>query len=180
MKTFRFLGMLLVATLVAFGMSSCGDDENDEPFGGGTSQITVNGTTFKVNRAYWSAEVLNENDVFYTLYLYNCDATNPTDPWHAVTIIYKVVDGATDTFATGEFDDFEVSLSIVSADSSKDRWYLGNSNQDGNSAKLRVSKEGGITVSFDAMKYGDGINAPQYMGTSFTFTGSIQKYPTSK
>ena len=178
MKTIKLFGLMLVAAFLMIGVNACGDD-NDEPFGGSTGKITVNGTTFSINRAYWSAELLNETDYFYTIMLTNRDLNNIKDPWHAITIVYHTTNGTTDTFATGEFDDFEVSLTIASSDESKDRQYYAFSQEnDNNNAKLVVSANGGITVSFDAMNYTDGINSTKvYSGPAFTYTGSVSKMP---
>ena len=46
----------LMVTVLAFGTTACSkDDSNDEPYGGGSASVTVNGTTFSVNQAYWIA-----------------------------------------------------------------------------------------------------------------------------
>lgn len=175
MKSVKLFGMLLLGAALSCGIASCGD--NDEPIKASTS-ATVNGSTFKVNRAYWNVAELNENDVFYAIQLCNSDITNPSDPFTAITIIYNVPGGPTDTFATGEFSDFDVALTTASSDSSKDRQFYGFSNEDGNNAKLKVSKDGGITVEVDAMNYKLEPTATElFPGTAFSFTGSVKRAP---
>ena len=190
MKAIKFLAMMLAGAALLFGTTACGDD--DEPYGGSTTSITVNGTTFKVDHAYWSATyVENENPeskalkdadkyTWYGLYLYNCDVNNIKDPWHAITIIYQK-EGLTDltTFADGTYKDFEVSLSILTEDDDKDVIYYGHSQDDGNDATLTVSHDGGLSVNVSAMKYEDEDGVNTYPGAAFSYKGSVKQMPTT-
>lgn len=173
MKAIKLFGTLLLVAAMAIGFTSCGD--KDEPFGS-SSSVTVNGNNFKVNRAYWFVREANENDVFYVIMLTSSDLNNPKDPLTTISIVYNVPGGSTDTFATGEFNAFDVSLSIVSNDDSKDRQFYGSSNEDGNNATLKITKDGGITVQFDGMNYKlEPTATEKFAGTAFSYTGSVSK-----
>ena len=190
MKKIKNLGIMLASAAMIFGMTACGDD--DEPFGGGSAvSVTVNGATFKVDRAYWSVDVVvnaveeasprDETTTWYTLALYNCDYPNIKDPWHSITILYHK-DGIGDitTFADGTYKDFTVSLSILSSDDSKDRQYYGNSDDEGNDATLTISHDGGgLSLSVSAMNYTDGNCGNSYPGPAFSYSGSVKKLPES-
>lgn len=181
MKTMKSIGMMLMAAVVAFGFVACGSDDNNTtppPPGGDsgtTSSITVNGATFSVFNGYWRANVLNGNEVFYTLQLYNYTAsTQSTDPKDIVTVTYKVQNGSQSAIATGEFTNFQVSLTKVSSNSSLDRQYYAFSDQNGNNTKLKVTQSGtGYTVEFGGMKYTDGESTTTFDGTAFAFTGTF-------
>ena len=187
MKAIKFFAMMLVVAAMALGTTSCGDDE---PSGAtGTLTVTVNGDKFTVDRAYWSVYTLDElkdaelkggATTFYYIHLYNCDYPNVKDPWHSITIAYTKTEGATNTFADGTFSDFEVSLSILSEDDSKDRQYYAYSHEDGNNGVLKVSHDGGVTLSVSAMKYTkDPTDEATFSGPAFTFSGSIKMLPNT-
>ncbi|MBP5776292.1 MAG: hypothetical protein J6W56_01965, partial [Prevotella sp.] len=138
----RTIGMMLMTAVMAFGMSACTNDDNPVVPSIGSASITVDGTTFSVNYAYWEAKVLNGNDTFYTLSVYNSSTFGGADPFDAVSIVYKVVGGDKTKLATGEFSNFDVCVSRLSSNSSKDRIYYGYSTEYGNKAKLKVTKSG--------------------------------------
>lgn len=184
MKTMRTIGMMLMTAVMAFGMSACTDDNADNgvpPTIDGdrnSTSITVNGTTFSVFYACWDAKVLNGNDTFYTLSIYNSTTLGGADPFDTVSIVYKVVNGSQTALATGEFSNFDVCVSRLSSNSSKDRIYYGYSTEYGNKAKLKVTKSGSnYKIQFGAMKYVvDGsVNAQTYKGTDFSFSGAVTK-----
>ena len=144
---------------------------------GGSASVTVNGTTFSVDNARWDATVLNGNETFYTLQIYNCDVLGGADPMDIVSIVYKVPNGSQTALATGEFTDFEVSLTRTGSNEAQDRQYYTNFS-DNAGAKLKVSKTGsGYLVQFGAMKYTvDGsAGATTYNGSVFSFAGAINK-----
>ena len=144
---------------------------------GGGASVTVNGTTFSVYNARWDATVLNGNETFYTLQVYNCDVLGGADPMDIVSIVYKVDNGSQTELATGEFTDFEVSLTRMGSDEAQDRQYYTNFS-DNAGAKLKVSKTGnGYLVQFGAMKYTvDGTaGATTYKGSVFSFAGAVNK-----
>ena len=172
---------MLMVTVLAFGTAACSkDDSNDDPFGGGSASVTVNGTTFGVNQAYWSATTAS-GKTFYTIYMLNVNPTSvtPSYPVYWVSVTYGVEGGSTSTFATGSFTDFEVAVSAVYAagGSSKDVEYYAFNKQDGNNTTLKVSSSG---VSFGAMTYKDfSTSTKAYTGGAFSFSGSIGKLPLS-
>lgn len=179
MKTMRKIGMMLMTAMVAFGMTACDvNDDNaiatvDNPDAKGVS-MTINGTTFSVYNAYWDVNVANGNDTFYTLQFYNFAALGTVDPMDIITIVYKVTGGSQTAITTGEFSDFEVSVTKVSSNSSLDKEYYTYGTD--NNAKLKVTKSGGgYQVDFGAMKYTDGNSTTTYDGTAFSFTGSFTK-----
>ena len=144
---------------------------------GGSASVTVNGTAFSVDNARWDATVLNGNETFYTLQIYNCDVLGGADPMDIVSIVYKVPNGSQTALATGEFTDFEVSLTRTGSNEAQDRQYYTNFS-DNAGAKLKVSKTGsGYLVQFGAMKYTvDGsAGATTYNGSVFSFAGAINK-----
>lgn len=144
---------------------------------GGSASVTVNGTTFSVNNAYWDVAVANGSDAFYTLQFYNFNKLGDADPMDIVTIVYKVSGGSQTELATGEFADFEVSLTRMGSNEAQDRQYYTFSS-DNTGAKLKVAKSGaGYQVRFGAMKYTvDGsAGATTYNGTAFNFTGGFKK-----
>ena len=144
---------------------------------GGSASVTVNGTTFSVNNAYWDVAVANGSDAFYTLQFYNFNKLGDADPMDIVTIVYKVSGGSQTELATGEFADFEVSLTRMGSNEAQDRQYYTFSS-DNTGAKLKVAKSGaGYQVQFGAMKYTvDGsAGATTYNGTAFNFTGGFKK-----
>lgn len=179
MKTMKQLFWLLMVTVLAFGTTACSkDDSNDEPYGGGSASVTVNGTTFSVNRAYWSASTAS-GKTYYTIYMLNVDATSvtPSYPVYWVSVTYSVEGGSTSSFATGSFTDFQVSTSAVYAagGSSKDVEYYAFNKQDGNNTTLKVSSSG---VSFGAMTYKDGATLTNtYSGGAYSYSGTIGKWP---
>ena len=147
-------------------------------FGSGSSaSVTVNGTTFTVDNARWTVDVLNGSDAFYTLQFYNFDVLGGADPMDIVSIVYRVPNGSQTELATGEFTDFEVSLTRTGSNEAQDRQYYALSSDTPN-AKLKVSKTGGgYLVQFGAMKYTvDGsAGATTYNGSVFSFAGAVNK-----
>ena len=149
----------------------------EAPERGGSASVTVNGTTFSVYNARWDASILNGNETFYTLQVYNCDVLAGADPMDIVSIVYKVSNGSQTALATGEFTDFEVSLTRTGSNDSQDRQYYSNFT-DNTGTKLKVSKSGsGYLVQFGAMKYTvDGsAGATTYNGSVFSFAGAVNK-----
>ena len=143
---------------------------------GGLASVKVDGTTFSVYNACWAADVLNGNDTFYTVQIANSDVFAGADPFEVVSIVYKVTDGSQTELATGEFTDFDVSLTKIG--SSVDKQYYASSTLNGNNAKLKVTKSGsGYLIQFGAMKYTvDGTTTtPTYDGTVFSYAGSVKK-----
>ena len=182
----RTIGMMLMAAMMAFSMSACTNenDDNSTPAGldGGSdravSSITVNGTTFSVFYACWDAKVLNGNDTFYTVSIYNSSTLGGADPFDTVSIVYKVVNGSQTALATGEFTSFDVCVSRLSSDETKDRLYYAYSTEYGNAGKLNVTKSGsGYQIEFGAMKYiiEGSPEATTYNGTAFSFSGAVTK-----
>ena len=144
---------------------------------GGSASVTVNGTTFSVDNARWQATVLNGNETFYTLQIYNCDVLGGADPMDIVSIVYKVPNGSQTALATGEFTDFEVSLTRASSNETQDRHYY-TTFSDNAGAKLKVTKTGsGYLVQFGAMKYtiDASAGATTYNGSVFSFAGAVNK-----
>ena len=93
-----------------------------------------------------------------------------------VSIVYKVVNGSTTELATGEFADFDVSLTKIG--SSVDKQFYAGSTLNGNNAKLKVTKiGGGYQIQFGAMKYtiDSTTSTTTYDGTAFSYSGSVKK-----
>ncbi|MBQ4386898.1 MAG: hypothetical protein II822_04795 [Prevotella sp.] len=185
MKTMKYFGMLLMGAVIAFSLTACGDDDDNDSsvsFGGGSASVTVNGTTFSASRAYWHIDTANANDTFYELMIMNCSLPSITDPWVTISVLYHVAGGSTSQMVSGEFDDYQVSLSYVSSDDSKDRSYIAFGKQDGNSGKVKVSVSGNnISVEVPALKYTNALSSgtTTYDGGAFTFSGSMSKIPES-
>ena len=142
----------------------------------GGASVKVDGTTFSVYDACWKADVLNGNDTFYTVQIANSDTFGGADPFEVVSIVYKVVNGSTTELATGEFADFDVSLTKIG--SSVDKQFYAGSTLNGNNAKLKVTKSGGIyQIQFGAMKYtvDATTSTTTYNGTAFSFSGTVKK-----
>lgn len=142
----------------------------------GGASVTVDGTTFSVNDAHWTADVLNGNDTFYTIQIANSDTFAGADPFNVVSIVYKVANGSTAELATGEFADFDVSLTKIG--SSVDKQFYAGSTLNGNNAKLKVTKSGGgYQIQFGAMKYtvDSTTSTTTYNGTAFSFAGAVKK-----
>lgn len=171
--------MMLMAVMIAFSMTACGDDDDngDGPFGGGSS-VTVNGTTFSVYKGHWDVAVENGSDTFYTLQFYNFSSANAvTDPINIITVVYRVTNGAQSAPATGEFSgsDFNVSVTKLSSNESQDRAYY-TYPADNATAKLKVTKSGSnYNIEFGAMKFTDANSSTTYNGTAFSFSGALTK-----
>lgn len=149
-----------------------------DPSERGGASLKVDGTTFSVYDAHWSAEVLNGNETFYTLQIANSDTFGGADPFDVVSIVYKVTNGSTAELATGEFTSFDVCVSRLSSDDAKDKMYYAYSNEYGNAGKLKVTKSGsGYQIQFGAMKYVIEVSpeATTYDGTAFSFSGAVKK-----
>ena len=147
-----------------------------EPGERGGASVKVDGTTFSVSYANWKADVLNGNDTFYTIQIANSDTFLGTDPFDVVSIVYKVVNGSTTELVTGEFADFDVSLTKIG--SSVDKQFYAGSTLNGNNAKLKVTKSGGgYQIQFGAMKYtiDSTTSTTTYDGTAFSYSGSVKK-----
>lgn len=147
-----------------------------EPGERGGASVKVDGTTFSVSYANWKADVLNGNDTFYTIQIANSDTFGGTDPFDVVSIVYKVANGNINELATGEFSDFEVSVTRLSANEANDRMFYAFGSDS--NAKLKVAKSGsGYQIQFGAMKYttDGGTNSPTYDGTAFSYTGPVAK-----
>ena len=146
----------------------------DERAGRGGASVKVDGTTFSVYDARWSADVLNGNDTFYTVQIANSDTFAGADPFDVVSIVYKVTNGSQTELATGEFADFDVALTKIG--SSADKQFYAGSTLNGNNAKLKVTKNGGIyQIQFGAMKYtiDSTTSTTTYNGTAFSFSGTV-------
>lgn len=142
----------------------------------GGASVKVDGTTFSVYDARWTADVLNGNDTFYTVQISNSDTFGGADPFDVVSIVYKVTNGSTTELATGEFADFDVSLTKIG--SSADKQFYAGSTLNGNNAKLKVTKNGGsYQIQFGAMKYTveSTTSTTTYDGTAFSFSGAVKK-----
>ena len=147
-----------------------------EPGERGGASVKVDGTTFSVSYANWKADVLNGNDTFYTIQIANSDTFGGSDPFDVVSIVYKVANGNINELATGEFSDFEVSVTRLSANEANDRMFYAFGSDS--NAKLKVAKSGsGYQIQFGAMKYttDGGANSPTYDGTAFSYTGPVAK-----
>ena len=145
-----------------------------EPGERGGASVKVDGTTFSVSYANWKADVLNGNDTFYTIQIANSDTFLGTDPFDVVSIVYKVANGKTNELATGEFSDFEVSVTRLSANEANDRMFYAFGSDS--NAKLKVAKSGsGYQIQFGAMKYttDGGTGSPTYDGSAFSYTGPV-------
>ena len=118
--------------------------------------MKVDGTTFSVYDACWKADVLNGNDTFYTVQIANSDTFGGADPFDVVSIVYKVVNGSTTELATGEFADFDVSLTKIGSSVDK-QFYAGS--------------------TLNAMKYtvDATTSTTTYNGTAFSFSGTVKK-----
>lgn len=142
----------------------------------GGASVKIDGTTFSVYDAHWTADVLNGNDTFYTIQIANSDTFAGSDPFEVVSIVYKVTNGNAAELATGEFADFDVSLTKIG--SSVDKQYYAGSTLNGNNAKLKVTKSGGgYQIQFGAMKYtvDSTTSTTTYNGTAFSFAGAVNK-----
>ena len=142
----------------------------------GGASVKVDGTTFSVYDAHWSADILNGNDTFYSIQIANSDTFLGADPFDVVSIVYKVTNGSTTELATGEFADFDVSLTKIG--SSVDKQFYASSTLNGNNAKLKVTKSGGgYQIQFGAMKYtvDSTTSTTTYNGTAFSFSGAVKK-----
>jgi hypothetical protein len=140
----------------------------------GGASVKVDGTTFSVYDAHWKADVANGNDTFYTIQIANSDTFGGSDPFDVVSIVYKVTNGSTTELATGEFADFDVSLTKIG--SSADKQFYAGSTLNGNNAKLKVTKNGGsYQIQFGAMKYtiDSTTSTTTYNGTAFSFSGTV-------
>ncbi len=168
-KTFRFLGTILMAAVVAFTMTACGDDNDDAssnpPSIAGTS-LTINATNFTVNRAYWTSEVLNENEKWFTIMLSNCDIMNPVSPWHTISVVFRNNDGDLNVLPQGTFDILSMSASIVTTDS--DIAYYAFSGQ------VTI---GANSITIPALEYTESLDGTgtKYKGSNFSFSGSFTK-----
>lgn len=141
----------------------------------GGASVKVDGTTFSVYDAHWKADVANGNDTFYTIQIANSDTFGGSDPFDVVSIVYKVTNGSTTELATGEFADFDVSLTKIG--SSADKQFYAGSTLNGNNAKLKVTKNGGsYQIQFGAMKYTveSTTSTTTYDGTAFSFAGAVK------
>lgn len=173
-KTIHFLGMMLMAAMVAFSLTACGSDNNDAPANpndglpptaGGTT-LTINGASFVIDRAYWTSAVLNENQKWYNIYLSNCDVNNPTIPWHCITLTFHFDNGDLNVLPQGTFDIKAMSATII------------GTNQD--VAYYAVSGQvtiAGNSLSIPALEYtvdpnGEGT---KYRGTAIGFSGTFTK-----
>ena len=148
----------------------------DVPAGRGGASVKVDGTTFSVYDARWRPDVANGNDTFYTIQIANSDTFGGSDPFDVVSIVYKVTNGSQTELATGEFAEFDVSLTKTG--STVDKQFYAGSTLNGNSAKLKVTKSGGgYQIQFGAMKYTvDGTTSTTtYNGTAFSFAGAVKK-----
>lgn len=148
----------------------------EAPAGRGGASVKVDGTTFSVYDARWKADVLNGNDTFYTIQIANSEVFAGADPFDVVSIVYKVTNGSTTELATGEFADFDVSLTKIG--SSADKQFYAGSTLNGNNAKLKVTKNGGsYQIQFGAMKYTveSTTSTTTYDGTAFSFSGAVKK-----
>ena len=142
----------------------------------GGASIAIDGTKFSVSYANWSADVLNGNDTFYTLQIANSDTFLGADPFDVVSIVYKVTNGSTNELATGEFSDFEVSVTRLSSNEANERMFYAFGSD--NDAKLMVKKSGsGYQIQLGAMKYttDGGADSPTYNGSAFSFAGPVAK-----
>ena len=142
----------------------------------GGASITIDGTKFSVSHANWKADVLNGNDTFYTLQVANSANFADVDPYDVVSIVYKVANGNVNELATGEFSDFEVSVTRLSANEANDRTFYAFGSDD--NVKLYVVKNGsGYQIKLDAMKYttDGGAASPTYDGSAFSYAGPVAK-----
>lgn len=142
----------------------------------GGASVKVDGTTFSVYDAHWKADVANGNDTFYTIQIANSDTFAGSDPFDVVSIVYKVTNGSQTELATGEFADFDVSLTKIG--SSVDKQFYASSTLNGNNAKLKVTKSGGgYQIQFGAMKYtvDSTTSTTTYNGTAFSYAGAVNK-----
>lgn len=142
----------------------------------GGASVKVDGTTFSVFDAHWKVDVANGNDTFYTIHIGNSDTFAGCDPFDVVSIVYKVTNGSQTELATGEFADFDVSLTKIG--STADKQYYAGSTLNGNNAKLKVTKSGGgYQIQFGAMKYtvDSTTSTTTYNGTAFSFAGAVKK-----
>ena len=178
--------MLLMTAAMTIGFAACSDDDDNNtdgvPFGGGNPSITVNGITFSGSYAFFNIDTANETDTFYELWISNSNYPSINDPLVNISIVYRVTGGSTTQIATGEFDNFQVSLSSIGSDDSKDRMFSAFNKSDGNDAKLKVSKSGSnISIEVPALNYTQIYPTPEttttYPGGACSYSGSIKQMP---
>ena len=168
-KTFRLFGTMLMAAVLAFTMTACGDDDDDAPDNRPSTagiSLTINTTNFTVDRAFWSSSVLNENEKWFTITLSNCDIMNPVSPWHTISVIFRNDDGDLNVLPKGTFDILSMSASIVTTDN--DITYYAYS------GKVTI---GANSITIPAIEYTQSPSGTgtKYKGTNFSFSGSFTK-----
>lgn len=180
----KYFGMLVMGAMMAFGFTACGsDDDNNDGGGsrGGKTSVTVNGKTFSGSYAFYNIET-TDGVTWYELWISNCNLPSVSDPWECLTVLYPVTDGSTTQMASGEFSDYQLSVTSASMDESKDVAYYAFSGYNGNTGKVKVTVSGStVSVEVPALNYVSSLaeNAPTYAGGAFSFSGSMSKMPTS-
>ena len=181
MKTLKYLRLLYFTSFVLLCITACSNDNEVKLDGNddsrGNTSLTVNGTTFSGSYGYWNTEKLN-SDTWYQLWIFNTDINSQRDPLHSICITYNKTNGDVTSLATGEFNNYEVSLSIISKDTSKEQDYVAYSGMNDNTDKIKVTKSGSTyKLEVPALRYTTLTGEGSYSGSSFTFSGTLKEMP---
>ena len=181
MKTLKYLRLLYFTSFVMLCITACSNDNEVKLDGNddsrGNTSLTVNGTTFSGNYGYWNTAKLN-SDTWYQLWIFNTDINSQRDPLHSICITYNKTNGDVTSLATGEFNNYEVSLSIISKDTSKEQDYVAYSGMNDNTDKIKVTKSGSTyKLEVPALRYTTLTGEGSYSGSSFTFSGTLKEMP---
>ena len=181
MKTLKYLRLLYFTSFVLLCITACSNDNEVKLDGNddsrGNTSLTVNGTTFSGSYGYWNTAKLN-SDTWYQLWIFNTDINSQRDPLHSICITYNKTNGDVTSLATGEFNNYEVSLSIISKDTSKEQDYVAYSGMNDNTDKIKVTKSGSTyKLEVPALRYTTLTGEGSYSGSSFTFSGTLKEMP---
>lgn len=177
MKTFRKIGLTVIAVLACMCATSCGDDDDDDESGNsnGSVSATVDGSAFKLSNVYWWID--NDNhDMHIEFYSYN-----PTDPSsfpgyaNIMTIDYEVPANVNSLQAT-TLESGQYHIYLVQNITMSDGGWQGETmyNSTSNSQCIITGSGSNFTIKIDHATVSDESETKT---VKLNFSGKISELP---
>ncbi len=177
MKTFRKIGLSLVAVITLLCATSCDKDDDDDSSNGNVT-ATVDGTQFKLSKAYWWIDSSNHE---MHIEFYSYDPAKPsTFPGYAniMTIDYEVPQSVNNLQATTlESGDYHIYLvENITLDSGgwqgETRW-----NSTTNSNCVITGSGSNFTIKIERAVVYNNSGASDSKVVNFSYSGTISEMP---
>jgi hypothetical protein len=180
MKTFRKIGIALMAMIACVGISACGDDDDDDDDSGSssnsstTSGFVVSGSKLSLSNGYY----WNESGTMH-IEFYNFSLTGSKYPskFNYLSIDYPCT---TDAPQTAVIPSRQYSIYVVKDQTASSDGFQGECEGSDDKSDLQITRNGNkYTIVVD---YANGLGGEDQFDTDFNlsinWTGSLSELPS--